>query len=94
MKKALITIARERGHFRIEVYIDGQIEPTTVFGCREGIEPILDSLGSGERYKRTVGATSEPDTITPPATIAVRLPSGRYIAYGCVVAQDPFPDGP
>jgi hypothetical protein len=94
MKKCLITIARERGHFRIEVYVDGQIEPTTVFGCREGLSPMLAGFETGERDYRAVAAAPETNAVTAPSSIAVRLPSGRYIAYERVLAQDPVPDRP
>jgi hypothetical protein len=94
MKKALIAISRQRGHYKIEVYIDAQIHPATVFGCREGLVPVLAALERGEGKKAAVSAASESDTLTAPTSIAVRLPSGRYIAYGLVVAQDPRTNSP
>jgi hypothetical protein len=93
MKKAFIAITRERGHFRIEVYVDSNVDPATVFGCRESLLPLLAALETGKGYDRAVVPDSTPDAIGVPASIAISLPSGRLIAYGLVLGQDPFTDG-
>jgi hypothetical protein len=94
MKHAHITVTRERGHFRIEVYVDAAIEPATVFGCREALLPILAAMETAEAQESAVAPRSESNTITTPATVTVRLPSGRYISYALVLAQDPTANRP
>jgi len=93
MKKAFVAITRERGHFRIEVYVDGNVQPATVFGCRDSLLPLLAALETAQGKKGAVVADSAPDAVGVPASIAISLPSGRLIAYGLVLGQDPFADG-
>lgn len=94
MQKALITLTREGRYFRVEVYVDGNIEPATVFGCRDRLLPVLAALETGQGTDGARWSSTEPYTLTAPTSIAVRLPSGRFIAYSLVIAQEPFPDGP
>ena len=94
MQKAFVAITRERGHFRIEVYVDGNVQPATVFGCRDSLLPLLAALETGKGQQTPVVATSESDPIGVPSAIAISLPSGKFVAYGLVIGLDPFAVGP
>jgi hypothetical protein len=76
-----ITISREVRHWRIEVQVKGGVEPSTVFGCYDGMMPMLGGLLAAEAEVNAVAALPERKPAAPPPTVTVRMPSGRLLTF-------------
>jgi hypothetical protein len=88
MSKLLVKVSSEVGHYRIAVYVDREIQPTTVFGCHRGIDPILRALGAAHGEYRSRGPTSESDAGGAPSSITFHLPGDREVAYSLTLPQE------
>jgi hypothetical protein len=76
------------------VYIDGEIKPTTVFGCRESITPIVNALLRAEGEQHAAWSAPHSDMGAMPAAITFHLPGKRAVTYGVILPQQPLADGP
>jgi hypothetical protein len=89
-----IEVTRQSGGYVVKVYIDSQIEPTTIFGCRESLLPVLRALGRAEREQHAVSSRPEAHMAIGPATITVALPMGDTVTYGRVLTQEVVASAP
>jgi hypothetical protein len=89
-----IKVHRERERYRIAVYVDGQIEPTTVFGCRECLLPILERLGAAQGKKAPVFSTTEFRAAGGVTSVAVHLPRGDVVTYAAALPQKMIAESP
>jgi hypothetical protein len=89
-----IKVHRERERYRIAVYVDGQVEPTTVFGCRECLLPILKRLGAAQGKKAPIFSTSEFNTAGGVTSVAVHLPRGDVVTYAATLPQKMLANAP
>lgn len=94
MSKLLVEVGSELRHYRIAVYVDGEIQPTTVFGCHEGIAPILRALGAAHGEYRTGGPTPQTHPSGAPSSITFHLPGDRLVTYSLVLPQQSNAFGP
>jgi hypothetical protein len=76
-----ITVTRERGHYRVVVSVDGEIEPTTVFGCSERLEPVVRRLIMTQSEYHGIIERSKPGTFTAPPSITFQLPGAQTLTY-------------
>jgi hypothetical protein len=88
----LVKVTRQMERYLIQVYVDGQIEPTTVFGCREALFPVLRALGGRAAHQNGIAPLRELHGASSPATIAVQLPRGDVLTYGLVLPQQGVAD--
>lgn len=78
-----------QGRFwRIVFGVNGKVEPTGVFGCRDGILPMVAALRAAELEYDPISATSKTDPRRGPPTIAVSMPSGRVLTFA-LMGVDP-----
>ena len=89
-----ITIAREVRHWRIEVQVQGDVETRTIFGCNDGILPILSGLYAAQAEVHAVSARAERQPGELPPTVTVRMPSGRLLTFLLSSVQEPLPHAP
>lgn len=92
-----VDVTSDRRHYRIEVHVDGDVEPTTVFGCHEALSKILLSLDPGHREQHTPGPAPEAGVGRGVTSITFHLPSGRILAFSRVAAYQGVaktPEGP
>lgn len=94
MRDLTVKLLSERGHWRVEVYVDGEVEPRTIFGCRAGFEPILRCLLTAEAQVTAVSAGSKLDPTRSVPSITVAMPSGRRLSFRFVGGQEGIPDAP
>ena len=76
-----VQLTRERSHWRCELYVDSEVEPRTIFGCSQGLEPIIRALSAAEAKITAVGPLSEFNPIYAEPRITVTMPSGRDLAF-------------
>jgi hypothetical protein len=77
----LVQLGNQGRHWEVQLGVDGEVETRTVFGCREGFEPILRCLASAEAHISAVCAGSKTDPIGAPPSITVTMPSGRKLLF-------------
>jgi hypothetical protein len=90
----VINLTRQAKHWSIQLAVDGQIEATTIFGCREALTPLVTGLMAAEAENTTVGPRSETDRSIGPATITVGMPSGRVLTFSLTSLQEALPNVP
>jgi len=77
-----------------ELGVGTHIQPTTVFGCREGVAPLLAGLIAAESHYASVGAIPERDAGDAPSAIAVTMPSGRVLTFVLGSIESTLPEIP
>lgn len=82
-----VTIARKSNHWEIEVQVEGRVEPRTIFGCYEGILPILSGLLAAQSEMDAIAALPQRDTAHTPPVVTVRMPSGRLLTFEGTAAE-------
>ncbi len=87
MSRLSVNVTSERRMYRIEVYIDGEVQPTTVFGCNEGIAPVLRALSAAHAENGPGAATPDTHSRGAPSSITFHLPGLRTVVYSLVIAQ-------
>lgn len=94
MAQLTVKVGAEKRLYRVEVYIDGEIEPTTVFGCRDGFGPVLAALEATEGQDDSIWSRAHAAVRGSPSTIAFHLPSGRIVTFGVIIPQQRVAHGP
>jgi hypothetical protein len=94
MSDFVIEVTTQRDHYRVEVYVDGEVQPRTIFGCRDALKPILDCLESTARQEGVGWTRPETDTRHNVPEIAFLLPTGRSLTYVLARTQQPLSSGP
>lgn len=89
-----IQLLAERGHWRVEARINGEVEPRAVFGCRQGFEPMLRTLLAAEAKVSAVSAGSDKAVWGAEPRITVHMPSGRKLSFVFVGGEDALADVP
>lgn len=88
MPHLTVHVARHLDIYRVAVHIDGQVEPTTVFGCREALAPVVRALLATEDEQHRLFADAEPDAARRPSTIAFHLPGARVVTFAAILPQE------
>lgn len=94
VRSLAIKLLTERGHWRVEVYVDGQVDPTTIFGCRQGFEPMLRALLTADAKVTAVSTGSQKAMVGGEPRITVQMPSGRKLHFLFAGGQDSPADLP
>jgi hypothetical protein len=81
MKRIAIHLTHHARGWRIMLNVDGQIEPSTVFGCREGLFPLIAGLVATEAQVAAVRAGTQRNMGDAPTLITVTMPSGRELTF-------------
>jgi hypothetical protein len=89
-----VDVERHGGFWRITAYIDGAVKPTTVFGCRESITPIVAALLRAEGEQHAGWSAPHADMRGMPAAITFHLPGKRAVTYAIILPEQPLADGP
>jgi hypothetical protein len=89
-----VKLTDQRGHWAVELRVDGQIEPSTIFGCRQGFEPILRALATAEAKVTAVSAGAVGDAWDSGPSITVSMPSGRKLTFLFAGGTEAIPDAP
>jgi hypothetical protein len=89
-----IKLLAERGHWRVECRVNGEIEPRTVFGCRQGFEPMLRTLLAADAKVTAVSAGSEKAVGGAEPRITVQMPSGRKLTFVFFGGEDALAEVP
>jgi hypothetical protein len=89
-----IKLTDKRGHWEVEMRVDGQVDPATVFGCRQGFEPMLRALQTAEAKVTAVSAGSISDPVHAGPSITVTMPSGRKLSFHFVGGTEPIAEFP
>jgi hypothetical protein len=83
-----IRVTAHTRHYRIETAINGEIQPRHIFGCRDGVLPILSFLTAAELEHHRIRTRGQSDTGSDEATITVSMPSGRVLTFKLASVQD------
>jgi len=94
MPHLTVHIARHLDVYRVAVHVDGQIEPTTVFGCRPALAPLVAALLAAQDEDNRIAAGTETHTPGGPSTIAFHLPGSRVVTFARILAQERIASGP
>lgn len=89
-----IKLTSERGHWRIQMHVDGEIEPSAIFGCRGGLAPVLRALVTADAQVTAVRADPLLDVRGTEPTVTVTMPSGRHLTFALRDVQEAPPDVP
>jgi hypothetical protein len=89
-----ITFVRKPRHWQVEVKIDGDVEPRTIFGCNEGTSPLVGRLMAAEAEVYTIGALSKRPPGSSPPSITMRMPSGRLLTFDLTSVEQGHPEVP
>jgi hypothetical protein len=76
-----IQLVHEGGHWRIELRVNGEVDSTTIFGCRQGFAPVFETFRAAETQVHAVGSGSESNVLPGEPSITVSMPSGRRLAF-------------
>ena len=87
MSTLAVTISREVKHWRIEAQIQGDVEPSTIFACRDGFSPILRCLVAAEAEMNAIETFTQRAPGDTPTLITVRMPSGRVLSFRIAPGQ-------
>ena len=96
MASIAVDITREGRHWRIAFTVDGQVEPRHVFGCSDGMLPLLAGFMAAEAQANAVRPNAKTQMRTLPSTVTVRMPSGRLLTFTLTSIQQAdsmFPEG-
>jgi hypothetical protein len=91
MASIAVNIAREGRHWRIGFTIDGKVQPGNVFGCTDGMLPLLAGLMAAEAQANAISSHAEREMRTLPSVISVSMPSGRVLTFTLTSLQQAFP---
>ena len=89
-----VKLIDKRGHWEVEMRVDGQVDPATVFGCRQGFEPMLRALQSAEAKVTAVSAGTVSDALDTGPSITVSMPSGRKLTFLFAGGTEAIPEAP
>jgi hypothetical protein len=89
-----IKINRKGRHWVFEIDVDRSVQPTRVFGCSDGMLPLLASLISAEAQNTGVGTLTNSHSPTSPASISVTMPSGRLLTFNLATVENSLADSP
>jgi hypothetical protein len=94
MADLVVDVTREKWLYRTTIDIDGQVQSTRVFGCRDALGPVVDALEATCNEHHGVGSSAKPDMGSIPALITFVLPSGGILTYRLGYAEKPGPKRP
>lgn len=81
MTRISIDLSRDGRHWRLELSVNGEIEPRNVFACSEALNPLVFSLERAELEANRIVAASHGDVRTFPSDVSIRMPSGRTLTF-------------
>jgi hypothetical protein len=88
MTSIFVRITTHGRHYRIESTINGKVDAANVFGCTDGMLPLLAWLTAAELQYAGIGARAETNSSDGEATITVEMPSGRLLTFALARAED------
>lgn len=94
MPRISVKIDRNRSYWRLTFNIDGQVQPSHVVGCRDGLAPMIAGFLAAEAEQYTVWPATERATSNAPTIITVTMPSGRQLTFEQRFLDQALPDGP
>ena len=94
MSHLTVDVARDGRYWRITTYVNGAVEPTTVFGCRDGIAPIVEALLTAQAQQDAAWSGAESRVRGVPSTITLHLPGDRSIIYGVILPEEMVSQSP
>jgi S-formylglutathione hydrolase FrmB len=94
MTSIAVNLTRQGRHWRIQVAVDGKIEPTDVFGCTDGMLPLLTGLERAESEANAIFSRPERQMRGAPPSITVAMPSGRHLTFELTSVQQALAEGP
>lgn len=89
-----VKLTRDRGHWIIEMNVNGQVDSSTIFGCRDGLAPMVTTFLRAEAQIGSVEATTERYVACGPPYIAVTMPSGRVLSFGFIEGYEALSEPP
>jgi hypothetical protein len=87
MSSITVDISRQARHYRVALAIDGQIQPRAVFGCTDGLEPMLRGLMAAESEVAAVWTRPEGAVRLTPPTVTIGMPSGSVLTFTLTTVQ-------
>lgn len=81
MRGIHVELTREGRHWRIKLDVEGNVEPTTAFGCSESMFPLVAGLLATEAEVNAISAGTQRNMRDAPTYVAVRMPSGRMLTF-------------
>jgi hypothetical protein len=89
-----VNISREGRHWTIRLAVDGNIQPRNIFGCSDGLLPLVSSLLATDAEHAAIFASAKGNRTIRPAVIAVGMPSGRVLTFSLSSVQHAIADLP
>jgi hypothetical protein len=90
MATIAVNISREGRSWRIAFAVDGKVEPRHVFGCSDGMLPLIAGLMAAEAQAHAISSHAKSQMSTLPTTIAVGMPSGRTLTFSLTSLQEAY----
>lgn len=94
MSDLTVNFARDKGHYRITMEIDGQVEAGAVVACKEGILPVLAHMVATQLEHDQLRRTGKTDARRTPPTITLRGPFGHALIFSLTAVQRRDSDSP
>lgn len=94
MSRISVDVSRDSRHWVFHVYVNGEIQPTTVFGCRDALTPLLEALLTANSEENIPGSSSETAVSVGPTLVTFHLPMGAVVSYVRIGSQNPLPNSP
>jgi hypothetical protein len=76
-----VKLSRELRHWQFEIEVDSEIQSRRIFGCSEGVTPLVRSLLAAESQETIPGTSANRDAGYRPSRITVTMPSGRLLTF-------------
>lgn len=87
MADLVVDVTRQKWLYRTTVGINGQVESTRVFGCRDALGPVVDALEATCLENDGIRSDSDAQVGHVPALITFVLPSGGLLTYRLSYAE-------
>jgi hypothetical protein len=81
MASITVNLTRQRRHWQIQIAVDGEIKPANVFGCSDGLLPLITGLERAEAQAHAIVTSPDSNMGGLPPTITVGMPSGRVLTF-------------
>jgi hypothetical protein len=94
MSNITVDLSREGRHWTIKLAIDGQIQPRNIFGCSDGLMPLVSSLLATDAEHAAIFASTKRNRSVRPAVITIGMPSGRILTFLLASVQHSIADVP
>lgn len=94
MPHIAVNITGQGRHWRIGFAIDGEVQPRNVFGCSEGMLPLVSGLLAAEAEANAILARAKGKVSALPTSITVGMPSGRFLTFTLTSVQQAYAVGP